>query len=60
MGREGAGWLRIGFATVIRLKELKAPPPPPPPDSSGICMQRGGCQNYGPFLGPYYSTAPII
>ena len=20
----------------------------------------GGCQNYGPFLGPYYSTAPII
>ena len=18
----------------------------------------GGCQNYGPFLGPYYSTAP--
>ena len=20
----------------------------------------GGCQNYGPFLGPYYSTAPSI
>ena len=20
----------------------------------------GGCQNYGPFLGPYYSTAPNI
>ena len=20
----------------------------------------GGCQNYGPFLGPYYNTAPII
>ena len=20
----------------------------------------GGCQNYGPFLGPYYSAAPII
>ena len=19
-----------------------------------------GCQNYGPFLGPYYSTAPNI
>ena len=19
----------------------------------------GGCQKYGPFLGPYYSTAPI-
>ena len=20
----------------------------------------GGCQNYGPFLGSYYNTAPII
>ena len=20
----------------------------------------GGCQDYGPFLGPYYNTAPII
>ena len=20
----------------------------------------GGCQNHGPFLGPHYSTAPII
>ena len=20
----------------------------------------GGCQNYGPFVGPYYNTAPII
>ena len=20
----------------------------------------GGCQNYGPFLGPYYNTAPTI
>ena len=20
----------------------------------------GGCQNYGPFLGPHYSTAPNI
>ena len=20
----------------------------------------GGCQNYGPFLGPRYNTAPII
>ena len=20
----------------------------------------GGCQNYGPFLGPYYHTAPNI
>ena len=23
-------------------------------------MHVGGCQNYGPFLGPYYNTAPII
>ena len=22
--------------------------------------QMGGCRNYGPFLGPYYNTAPII
>ena len=21
---------------------------------------KGGCQNYGPFLGPYYNTAPNI
>ena len=20
----------------------------------------GACQNYGPFFGPYYNTAPII
>ena len=20
----------------------------------------GGCQNYGPFLGPWYNTAPTI
>ena len=20
----------------------------------------GGCQDYGPFLGPYYNTAPIL
>ena len=20
----------------------------------------GGCQNYGPFLGPYYNKAPIM
>ena len=26
--------------------------------SSGVHM--GGCQNYGPFLGPYYNTAHII
>ena len=23
-------------------------------------IHMGGCQNYGPFLGPYYSTAPNI
>ena len=23
-------------------------------------MHMGGCQNQGPFLGPYYNTAPII
>ena len=28
----------------------------------GVTVQdpMGGCQNYGPFLGPYYNTAPII
>ena len=23
-------------------------------------LDMSGCQNYGPFLGPYYNTAPII
>ena len=23
-------------------------------------MHAGGCQNYGPFLGPHYNTAPMI
>ena len=23
-------------------------------------MHMGGCHNQGPFLGPYYNTAPII
>ena len=23
-------------------------------------FHRGGCQNYGPFLGPYFHMAPII
>ena len=23
-------------------------------------IEIGGCQNYGPFLGPYYSMAPNI
>ena len=23
-------------------------------------VHMGGCQNYGPFLGPYYNTAPYI
>ena len=26
----------------------------------GPCGYMGGCQNYGPFLGPYYNTAPNI
>ena len=25
-----------------------------------LLLYMGGCQNYGPFLGPYYNTAPII
>ena len=25
-----------------------------------ICAYMGGCQNYGPFLDPYYYTAPNI
>ena len=29
-------------------------------DVQGLGFQMGGCQNYGPFLGPYYDTAPII
>ena len=26
----------------------------------GMQFHVGGCQNYGPFLGPHYNTAPII
>ena len=25
-----------------------------------VSSHKGGRQNYGPFLGPYYSTAPIF
>ena len=25
-----------------------------------VDIHMGGCQNYGPFLGPYYDTAPSI
>ena len=25
-----------------------------------IVVYMGGCQNYGPVLGPYYNTAPTI
>ena len=32
--------------------------PKPYSNCSGLHM--GGCQNYGPFLGPDYHTAPII
>ena len=27
---------------------------------SGLVSYMGGCQNSGPFLGPYYNTAPNI
>ena len=27
---------------------------------SFMALHMGGCQNYGPFLGPQYSTAPKI
>ena len=26
----------------------------------GMIEYMGGCQNYGPFLDPYYNTAPNI
>ena len=29
-------------------------------DETTIMGYMGGCQNYGPFLDPYYSTAPNI
>ena len=28
--------------------------------SQGPCRYMSGCQYYGPFLDPYYNTAPII
>ena len=28
--------------------------------SFGHHLYMGGCQNYGPFLGPWYNTAPTI
>ena len=41
--------------------------PPPTPgkkrlhdDPFSTHWYMGSCQNYGPFLGPYYNTAPII
>ena len=27
---------------------------------TGTTLHMGGCQNYGPFLGPYCNTAPNI
>ena len=42
------------------------PLPQPPPlrqlqkQFCSGCSYIGGCQNYGPFLGPYYNTAPNI
>ena len=29
-------------------------------DLLNSCTHMGGCQNYGPFLGPQFHTAPII
>ena len=29
-------------------------------ETGSIWWYVGGCQNYGPFLGPYYGTAPSI
>ena len=29
-------------------------------EAGSRCIQLGGCQNYGPFLGPYYNTATNI
>ena len=29
-------------------------------DYSILAVYMGGCQNYGPFLGPYYNMAPNI
>ena len=28
-----------------------------PESGKGLDLHVGGCQNYGPFLGPYYNTA---
>ena len=60
----------ISFAHTQRLASFSMPPSEPEssPMSSATtagrvyCLQRnvGGCQNYGPFLDPYYSTAPNI
>ena len=34
---------------LVMLKMLKSGP-----------LEKDGCQNYGPFLGPHYNTAPNI
>ena len=31
-----------------------------PNEAGEVCSQMGGCQKSGPFLGPYYITAPNI
>ena len=32
----------------------------PPPSLNLVRTSYAGCQNYGPFLGPYYTRAPNI
>ena len=41
----------LGLGTFMFPKEL--------PNSS-VWYHMGGCQNYGPFLDPYYNTHPIF
>ena len=40
---------RSGFACVLRARGVQ-----------GLLLQVGNCQNYGPFLGPYYNTGPNL
>ena len=40
------------FGSLVQLKIT--------PERVRSVIDLGGCQNYDPFLGPYYSTAPII
>ena len=35
-------------------------PRPRNAETADLFLHMGGCQNYGPCLGPYYNTAPIF